>query len=679
MATYMSATLHNPPHLFLGEDTSDCIPSTLFSRDPEDLDSLDCWYASIPNFEESGSAHTSQTFVVETSDEEDLIETQRILLIRDQYPSPPYTGSKLQRSLPLRGDCELMTMDDSSCKDLPVHGLLPQLRPPSHNAFFASQPPSPPLDTPELVQRSLPAPHNLPSPPLSSHLSMRDLPDVCDVDMVDAEDNDFSQPSTSRLCHHATQVEGKLSSYKRPPGRWPDATHSNGDSEMELCTSATSTPTTTFHHPELLTPETPTVSWFPASPPPFPEDTMEYIDDFEYPDSMSDWPDDRRPGPYDEFSRPSKYRRRSLEPPEPNSFLSTSPGPSFSHPTRAFTTPAQFITPRSHNDLDTLWAMDDDDDDAPRSPHSPTSQLPDCDPQSQTFLDKHLLFQLDETPLGMSPLGKREPLSLPEIFDEASVISPSSPRAFTTRLPELEIDDLLEPPSSPRSPHCALEPLDDDDMFSPPQTVAPAFLGPPVSEEGLGLFIQPSGIDPPLARSPSPEDDDLGFLDIQLDSACSPLQLDEFLQLRALRRRVLDSERNAREYEADLAERVSLASEALLPGRAVSNAEEKRARKYELHVAMEMRDEAHKARKRMKQRNKEIGSLLDLKMDRSVQQGRFAMRNVAQLVANMVLKRRDVYRPLAHRKPASAERSLTPSPLRDSISVHEQLENDGPC
>ena len=231
--------------------------------------------------------------------------------------------------------------------------------------------------------------------------------------------------------------------------------------------------------------------------------------------------------------------------------------------------------------------------------------------------------------------------------------------------------DELEAPSSPHSPYRELLPMEEDDSLYP-TTVAPSLLGPP-SHEGLGLFLQESSIDPPLARSPSPDEDDLAFLDIQLDSASTSLELDEFLQLRTLRRRVLDAERDARMAETELAERVNLASEALLPGRLFTDIEEKRMRKYELHVAMEMRSDARKARKHMKQRNREIGALLDLKMERNVLQGKTAMRSVPQLVANMVLKRRDIYRPLANRRPASVAFEHRPSPLQASYSVDDLI------
>ena len=66
--------------------------------------------------------------------------------------------------------------------------------------------------------------------------------------------------------------------------------------------------------------------------------------------------------------------------------------------------------------------------------------------------------------------------------------------------------------------------------------------------------------------------------------------------------------------------------------------------------------------------------MLDLKMERGAPQGK--IRSVAQLVANMLLKRRDVCRPLANRKPACAAASLVSSPLRVSFAVEDLMEDD---
>ncbi|KAI0719043.1 hypothetical protein C8Q72DRAFT_130985, partial [Fomitopsis betulina] len=211
-------------------------------------------------------------------------------------------------------------------------------------------------------------------------------------------------------------------------------------------------------------------------------------------------------------------------------------------------------------------------------------------------------------------------------------------------------------PSSPSSPTLPLSSLpvpipqwSSEESIS--ETVAPSLLSPPPQDaEGLGLFLQPISVDPPLARSLSPDDDD-----VQLDTASTMLEVDEFLQLCAVCRRALAAECPARSTEAELAERVSTAAKALLPpthsmidvdmdmSDDIFNDDTKRLRKHDLHVAMDMRAEARWARKHEKQWSKEVGALLDLKMECGVVPGKGVMRSIAQLVANMVLRRRDMF------------------------------------
>ncbi|EPS93109.1 hypothetical protein FOMPIDRAFT_1056277 [Fomitopsis schrenkii] len=55
------------------------------------------------------------------------------------------------------------------------------------------------------------------------------------------------------------------------------------------------------------------------------------------------------------------------------------------------------------------------------------------------------------------------------------------------------------------------------------------------------LSLQPISVDRPIARSSSPDDDDLQFLDIQPDPTSTNLEVNEFLQLCAVRRRAARS------------------------------------------------------------------------------------------------------------------------------------------
>ncbi|KAI0628871.1 hypothetical protein C8Q77DRAFT_1067422 [Trametes polyzona] len=281
--------------------------------------------------------------------------------------------------------------------------------------------------------------------------------------------------------------------------------------------------------------------------------------------------------------------------------------------------------------------------------------------------------------------------------------APHSPHGGLLNLPDFDMEDPTEAPCSPHSPHCALPELEDDQDMLPPlpesdvplvDTICPSLLGvaPPSPErEGLGLFLTSVSIDPPLARSPSPDEDDLQFLDVQLDPTSTNLEVDEFLQLRALRKHALQQERAARLAEAELNERVTAAASALLPPSSGSSgapatemdAAEKRARKRELHAAMEMRAEARRVRKLQKQRSKEIGALLDLKMQTPLSPmdgcppllggGKAWTRSLAHLVAHMVLRRHDRSRPLENRPPPDPSFGRRKSYLDRSISADDLL------
>ncbi len=298
---------------------------------------------------------------------------------------------------------------------------------------------------------------------------------------------------------------------------------------------------------------------------------------------------------------------------------------------------------------------------------------------------------------------------------------PRSPRSPHFSLPDYDSDmedaSLSEAPSSPHSPHPALPELEDDlplpglPSFSdlpPIETISPSLLGgapePQQQDPGLGLFLQPLS-DPPLARSPSPAEDDFGFLDIQLDPESVNVEIDEFLQLRALRKHALAQERAARMAEADLTERITAAASAFLPMSRPSSTSgsdseyesedgdvqmqsepdpiEKRMRKRELHTMMDMRAEARRARKLQKQRSKEIGALLDFKMHASTSPmnafsplpmvgGKAWTRTVYHLLAHMMMRRRDrAAKPLESKPPEAHSLVRKSSRLRMSVSADD--------
>ncbi|KAF7791012.1 hypothetical protein EIP86_001971 [Pleurotus ostreatoroseus] len=654
----MARRIHHSRYSYFDVDIADCPPSPPFSHHTEHTS-----WDSYPLFtlQDSGPLRKTRSLSPEARHDTTRADDQRL------FSGCSKPAHILERSLtpPCRFDSS--PMDGSTSPERTASALLPELLPPPHDAFFRPQPPSPPLDTPELVQRSLPALQDPVCPPSCLSLNTQDLPETLDAEMRDVDEAHFARPSTSRLCHSGRPTEDDFSSKRLC--LWHSA---EAEKDISL-PSGSSSSALMSSYPELLTPVTPTsFTWI--SEPPFPEEPVDSIDDLSFDDyNMSDWAASSSSSSYAPVPNDFKRRSRSLEFPEINGFdPSSSAGPSYHHPLRSYTSPPGL--PTCDEDLDSPWSMNIDDATAPRSPRPPSATLPGDTYEHSRYPQDTLPLEVDPPP-GTSAPRCRDPLSLPCLFDEDVFISPHSPRAFTTRLPELEMeeDTDMEPPSSPRSPYRELSPIEDD-PFTQPATISPSLLVPQTGE-GLGLFIQPSSIDPPLARSPSPDEDDMHFLDIQLDPASTSLPVGEFISLRTLRRRALDAEREARSFEAELAERVSTASDALLPSHLyLCDAVEKRARKHELHVATEQRAEARKARKREKQRSKEVGALLDLKMERGVPQGK--IRSVPQLVANMLLKRRDVCRPLANRKPAGAAASLVSSPLRVSFAVEDLMEDD---
>jgi len=326
----------------------------------------------------------------------------------------------------------------------------------------------------------------------------------------------------------------------------------------------------------------------------------------------------------------------------------------------------------------------------PPSPRASSLHLP-----FPTEPDTDLSYTDTVMPVGdedeSAPLGAPPPFgqlfqSLPQYTSHEDLLyltpAPRSPHASLSHLPDLDMEDVFEVPSSPHSPHSGLPDLPENELYPPlPDTISPSLLSPApeTPDEGLGLFIQ---ADPPLRRSPSPEDDALQFLDIQFDPAISNLDVDEFLALRSLRRRALDAERDARNREASLNERVASAATALLPSSLADagvfdDIMEKRVRKHELHVAMDLRNAARLDRKREKQKSKEIGALLDSKMNGGYPAplGFDSLGSMQQLVASMVMLRREASRSLANRKSAG-QRPYRNSSLSFSISSEDLTEAD---
>ncbi|KAJ3533332.1 hypothetical protein NM688_g7298 [Phlebia brevispora] len=479
---------HRSDYRGFGKVIPDCISSTLFSHNfedptPVDLDSSGCFVADLQQSEPL----RKQRRRIADAHQDSSFASDQLPFIRDIIP-PTFTN--LEQSLPPPRPCDSLPMDGSTSSGRAAPGLLPQLLPPSQGAFFRMQPPSPPLDTPELVQRSLPALRDPVSSPPRLSMSTQDLPEAFDVEMRDVEDGHFARPSTSVLCQRSGPTEDDFS-----PNRlchWP--TEEAGRDISSSPRSLRSTSTTS--QLELLTPVSPSAPWFAPPSSLLLEDSMDALDGFPYESNLSDWNEGSSTS-RDTFPSVSKRRSRSLELPETNDFdASSSAGSSFSQPVRAYTSPPRFISAFAE-DLDTLWTMNVDDATAPHSPRPPSATLPNVCFETSGYLQDPLPLEVDPPPSpGASTPLQRDSLSLPELFDGDLYIAPNSPRAFTTRLPDLEMEGSpMEAPSSPRSPYRELSPTEDDPFMEEP-TISPSLLVTELSE-GLGLFISPASIDPP--------------------------------------------------------------------------------------------------------------------------------------------------------------------------------------
>ncbi|KAG6895717.1 hypothetical protein C0992_013094 [Termitomyces sp. T32_za158] len=225
---------------------------------------------------------------------------------------------------------------------------------------------------------------------------------------------------------------------------------------------------------------------------------------------------------------------------------------------------------------------------------------------------------------------------LPELDDIPD--SPSSPslRSFSS-LPSLYDDDDDDGLTSPPSPGATLLPLpgaepEDDIRFSSdldPHLPSGIPASPFGSSSGSLLLLE----DEALPRSPSPENCDVDF--VYAEDSADP----DIRRLGELRRRSLHAERAARQFEQALLEQ----------------------------GAVHQRWEARRARKKEKERGREIGTMLRLKMmqeqDREETVKKGMISSMEQLVAKMLLRRNDTYRTLANRKTPLTSKFHKSSPL----------------
>lgn len=284
-----------------------------------------------------------------------------------------------------------------------------------------------------------------------------------------------------------------------------------------------------------------------------------------------------------------------------------------------------------------------------------TDPSPNLSPSSFTLSPSILPSYIEPLPPPSSPSISR--LSLPDLDidlndDESHPSSPSR-RSFAS-LPDLEMDDITDievdfsapvPLPSPRQTLLSLPGADtDEDLLPPP---APNFKtpAPPPHPSSPSLLFIDDPRDVPLPRSPSPEDFDID-LNIVLDDESDP----ELTKLYNLHKKSLAAERAARHAEAQLIDAGSIS----------------------------LRAEATREKKKNKQTSKEVGALLRLKLGDQIAYPSSAsvdghpkglMSSMSQLVARMMFRRHEAFRPLANRKSAFTSHDYTRSSLSQSSVV----------
>lgn len=586
------------------------MPKPSFSHDSQDHPCLSPW---IPDDATCPSLHTSPTINVKSL--HDLQPSDSSPYYRFA-PDSPQTGSLLQ--LPIASPSYYPdSFMEMSPPELTAYNSLPHILTGQDHTFPHHQPPSPPDDTPELVQRELPRIGfcEPPSPPLESPSDVDDLPPILDsthspsgyLRNLEHEPGGTMQLDTRRCCQSHYDNAGTAS---ERAGLFPGGPQLSPEQD-------------------ILTPDSP--SWT----------TTAFLDSDFSEDEPMPWSVDRSRG------QATKARGNSLDSSQQDAYEFMAP---VHRPLRSFTTPTPSSQqPRgqlgelwdsscvdigcdtSHSPRANLASFDFSFDD--HSPDFPSSLLSQS-PREETFalFDESYGDNAFENPVGLFPAG----------FE----------------------------PSSPHSPHMQLLPDSEGPMDCQPTTISPSLLGLPDSEIGLGLDVD--GID----RSPSPSDYELQLLDGSTDVPLHGLSEEEFQGLRAMYEQLSRSEAAARERENVLDRRVKDISALLKPPRASPDSMVMLARRQELRAATDMRIEARKVRKEEKRRLRELGALLDVKLNCAVFRSKGIIQSVPQLVADMVFKRHDRCRPLANRKAASYCRTHVPSPLRSSFTEDSIVSAD---
>lgn len=326
----------------------------------------------------------------------------------------------------------------------------------------------------------------------------------------------------------------------------------------------------------------------------------------------------------------------------------------------------------------------------------------------------------DEQELLRSPVSSlRRCASLPGWDDEDPEDRPLLPQTPSRRtlLHDLGADGDA-PPRSPgilTLPGAENDELSDLNLISPlPAQEIDLFPGDNMID-GLGLSLSPSI----SIGSPSPElTNSKDLLSDFPELAGYPYEIPndlsvslthpayDVVKLLRLCRKSKQAERDARHQEAQLGEHVASISANLLPPLKMDAIPRKNMLR-ELHDAVEMRAEARKVRKKEKEKWKEVRSWLRLKLEElakgrtshdqmiedppqrgveGVAEGttmsefedlgkKWMMNDMGQLVAKMMFRRREMFRPLANRKLANLTKEYVKSPL--ATPIHTATDDSG--
>lgn len=642
-------------------------------------------------------------------------------------PSPPLTGSDLKRTVPLPH----------------VHTFTA----PHHHARFSHTNCSSNMHPNDYAH------YAPPSPPLTIPLGSQSLPDTGDHLVSNSA---FSQPSSSRassvLERQSTLDSPELLTPVSPAWHFPSSSKSELGCILQDPLEFESEPQAFVH--DLRSPP-----MQPASLPPF-EDFPGQSESWEArrlrQPELHSFPGWSNSG--DAFESDSELDEELLRPPEsprPRSMSMDLPPDDFPYAPHHTSSElcfnsslhGQSSTGRDPLSLsiDSLYSSDREVH-PPPSARSPVLRLRACLDSDESFSSMESVMPTEEneytSSLTLPPMPSPLPSSSSSDFD-LPLCSPSPSRRSFTSLPDpdLESDNpycptpLASLDSPSRRSFTALPEFDNADEFgtapfysvpepqSQPQWASPRQtllslpgvdtdeeLFPPIEPDTQGESETLMQTDNGLllhhpADGPSRDDEAEVLASIPLALRADP----EVRAIASLRGRLLASERHARTIESAFAGRVAQTGKALLACTYSSRQQQQCEDDYVgfdvmAQLRRELKDEkdkqgiAKRVRKKEKERGREVGALLRLKVAQMTGPGEMdvdepghvhvhghghkgkhrdccghggVFTSVHQLVAKMVFKRRESYRPLTNRRANPFRRSRSPLPRSVIIADFE--------